>query len=242
MPFVRLSTGLILALVSVYLQAQQTEQEITVTGKLVRTMAIGGESTGWVLELEPTTNIDAKQVNSIQVSYRKTGKLEKLANKRVTATGKLTHRQGVETGEQPVLEVSSIKEAKTTTQAANAPEVGSNLTGSEWLLVDLGSGGVLDQSQATLTFPEAGKVAGNGSCNRFSGTAEINGDAIKMAPLASSRMACSEGVMNQETKYLGALQAADRFEWKDPYLIIHCKGLDKPLRFKRIAPGKPAKP
>lgn len=80
MPFVRLSTGLILALVSVYLQAQQTEQEITVTGKLVRTMAIGGESTGWVLELEPTTNIDAKQVNSIQVSYRKTGKLEKLAN------------------------------------------------------------------------------------------------------------------------------------------------------------------
>jgi hypothetical protein len=40
MPFVRLSTGLILALVGVYLQAQQTEQEITVTGKLVPSTAI----------------------------------------------------------------------------------------------------------------------------------------------------------------------------------------------------------
>ena len=101
---------------------------------------------------------------------------------------------------------------------------------------------MLDQSQATLTFPEAGKVAGNGSCNRFFGTAEINGDAIKMAPLASSRMACSEGVMNQETKYLGALQAAERFEWKDPYLLIYCKGLEKPLRFTKMKVAKSVTP
>jgi hypothetical protein len=35
-----------------------------------------------------------------------------LTNKRVKATGMLTPRQGVETGERPVLEVSSIKEIK----------------------------------------------------------------------------------------------------------------------------------
>jgi heat shock protein HslJ len=242
MRIVRLSAGLILTLFGVYLAAQrQPEQEITVTGKLVRTMAIGGESTGWVLELESAAHIDGKQVNSVQVSYRNTGKLEKLGNKRVTAVGKLTRRQGVETGEQPVLEVSSIKEAKTTTQATNAPKAALNLTGSEWLLEDLGSGAVLAQSHPTLTFPEAGKVSGNGSCNRFFGTAEINGDAIKLGPLASSRMACPEGVINQETKYLEALQAAERFEWKDPYLLIYCKGFEKPLRFTRRA-ARPAKP
>jgi heat shock protein HslJ len=49
-------------------------------------------------------------------------------------------------------------------------------------------------------------------------------------------MACPEAVMNQETKYLQALQSAERFEWKDPYLLIYCKGLEKPLRFTRMAP------
>jgi hypothetical protein len=113
-------TGLILALVSVYLPAQPSEQNIDVTGKLVRAMAIGGESTGWILELESTTTIDGKQVNSIQVSYRKTGELEKLENARVRVTGKIARRHGVEMGEHLVLDVSSIKEIKATAQKAPA--------------------------------------------------------------------------------------------------------------------------
>jgi len=116
-----ITAGLIFAVVGVCLEAQRPEQEITVIGKLVRAVAIGGESTGWVLDLEAPTNIHGKQVNSIQVSYRKTAKLAKLENKRVKASGKLAHRQGVETGAQPVLDVSSIKEAKATTQAAQTP-------------------------------------------------------------------------------------------------------------------------
>jgi hypothetical protein len=86
----------------------------------MRAMAIGGESTGWILKLESTTTIDGKQVNSIQISYRKTGKLEKLENERVSVTGKIIRRQGVETGEHLVLDVSSIKEAKATAQPAPA--------------------------------------------------------------------------------------------------------------------------
>jgi len=121
MRIARLGTGLILVLVGVCLQAQLPEQEITVTGKLVRAVAIGGESTGWALDLDAPTNIGGKQVSSIQVSYRRASKLAKLENKRVKASGKLAQRQGVETGEQPVLDVSSIKPAKTTTQAVQAP-------------------------------------------------------------------------------------------------------------------------
>ena len=99
---------------------------IAITGKLVRAMAIGGESTGWILELEATNTIDGKQVNSIQVSYRKTAELEKLENARVRVIGKITRRHGVETGEHLVLDVSSIKEAKATAQKAPAqPELPS---------------------------------------------------------------------------------------------------------------------
>jgi hypothetical protein len=41
--------------------------------------------------------------------------------------------------------------------------------------------------------------------------------------------------MDQETKYLNALQAAERYEWKDPYLLIYASGMDKPLRFTRAS-------
>jgi len=107
-----------LALVSVGAGAQSPDQKLTVAGKLVRVMAIGAESTGWAIEMGSAITVDDKQINSIQVRYR--SKLEKLANKQVRASGKLVRRQGAETGEQPVLDISSIKEAKATDDTAPA--------------------------------------------------------------------------------------------------------------------------
>src|SRR5262249_29861949 len=211
----RLSTGLILAFVSVYLQAQQAEQKITVTGKLVRAMAIGGESTGWALELESTTTIDGKQVNSMQVSYPKTGKLEKLENKRVRAIGKLAHRQGVETGEQPVLDVSSIKETRATAQPGPTQPVSFSLSNSKWLLEDLSGSGVLDNVQATLTFPENGRVAGNASCNRFFGPAGIDGCDIKVGRLGSAPIACPEAGSHPATNQLEGRRRRARWMWRN---------------------------
>jgi hypothetical protein len=89
---------------------------MTVTGKLARVMAIGGESTGWTIQLDSEAAIDGKQVNSIEVDSRKTKRLEKLENKHVEATGLLSHRQGIETGERIVLVISSIKEAQAAVQ------------------------------------------------------------------------------------------------------------------------------
>jgi heat shock protein HslJ len=238
----RWSTTLILVLSCVCSQAQERTQKITVTGNLSRTMAIGGESTGWAIQLESETTIDGHQVSSIEVDYPKTGKLDKLDSKRVTAIGTISHRQGVETGERLVLVVSSIGEAKTTTQPVPANTVPFKLSGGEWLLEDLGGSGVIDRIQATLGFPEAGKVAGNGSCNRFFGPAKISGDTIKLGPLVSTRMACPDMVMNQESKYLDARQAAERFEWKDSHLLIYCKNFEKPLRFTRMQTPKPTAP
>jgi heat shock protein HslJ len=240
MRIARQLAGLMLLLAGAYSQAQQPGQEISVTGRLARAMAIGAESTGWVLELEPAITVNGKQLNLIQVSYPKTKKLEKLADKRVIVTGKLGQKTGVETGDQPVLSVSSIKETEPATPAST-PDAAFSLPGSEWQLEDLG-GVAADHGSATLTFPEAGKVAGNGSCNRFFGSSEINGDAIKLGAMGSTRMACPEPVMNQEAKYLEALQAAERFEWKDPYLLIYSKGFEKPLRFTRMTSPKPVTP
>jgi len=49
------------------LYAKTPAQKITVTGKLGRVMAIGGESTGWTILLDSEATIDGKQVNSVEV-------------------------------------------------------------------------------------------------------------------------------------------------------------------------------
>lgn len=105
------------------------------------------------------------------------------------------------------------------------------LVGTAWRLEDLGGAGVLDRAEASLEFPEAGKVAGRGSCNRFFGTVEFSGASMKFGPLGSTRVSCVEAVMNQEAKYLTALQGAERFTLAGSTLLIYYQGTDKPLRF-----------
>jgi hypothetical protein len=94
------------------LATPQAQTTMTVTGTLARAMAIGGESTGWSIQVDPEIAVDGKPVHSIEISYKDAQKLERLKDKRVKATGELTHKHGVETGDRPVLEVSSIKESK----------------------------------------------------------------------------------------------------------------------------------
>ena len=120
--------------------------------------------------------------------------------------------------------------------AETAESAADGLWGTSWRLVDLAGAGVLDQPQATLAFPETGRAAGNGSCNRFAGSVEISGDSIGFGPLASTRMGCAEPIAMQEGKYLGALENAERFSRDGSSLLIHCRGLEKPLRFVRAGP------
>jgi hypothetical protein len=116
MRIVRFSTAVIIAFLALYSEAQPQEPKITVTGELSRAMAIGGESTGWVIQFDAETTIDGKPATSIEIEYRKTRELEKLESKHVTAMGVLFHRQGVETGERIVLVVSSIEKTKAPAQ------------------------------------------------------------------------------------------------------------------------------
>jgi len=118
--------------------------------------------------------------------------------------------------------------------ATRGPTTG--LWGTAWRLEDLGGAGVLDNVEATLEFPETGKVAGTASCNRFFGSAEIGGGTIKLSPLGTTRMACPEAVMNQEGKYLKALEDAERFTVDGRALLVYSKEMETPLRFVRKEP------
>ena len=93
-------------------------------------------------------------------------------------------------------------------------------------------------ARATLEFREPGRVSGRGSCNQFSGPVTVTGSEISFGPLVSTMMACAEVVRNQETRYLKALQDAERFALEGPYLLIYAKGVEKPLRFTHETPQR----
>lgn len=80
-------------------------------GKLTRVFAIGGETTGWSLQLESERKVDGTTVKQIEVDPRPRGiRLEPFENKRVEITGTLTWRSGVERRRYPVVVIETVRE------------------------------------------------------------------------------------------------------------------------------------
>jgi putative lipoprotein len=115
--------------------------------------------------------------------------------------------------------------------AADAALAVPTLVGSAWRLEDLAGSGTPDRIEATLEFPEAGRVAGLASCNRFFGYFETSGASLTIARLGATKKLCPPALMDQETKYLRALEGAERFAIQGTTLTVYSQGLDKPLRF-----------
>ncbi|HEY9752877.1 MAG TPA: META domain-containing protein [Coleofasciculaceae cyanobacterium] len=67
------------------------------------------------------------------------------------------------------------------------------------------------------------KVFGSAGCNRFNGGYKTTGNQLAIGPLASTFMACEPAVMQQETRFLAALQGAQRYEVNDQGLQIFYK-------------------
>jgi hypothetical protein len=95
---------------SVTLSQQKPLQpgEVVLLGKLGHAMGIGGETTGWSLELKSEVTLEGQKVNSIEVSGP-AETLAKLADQQVKARGFVKHHHGVERKDWLVLEISSIK-------------------------------------------------------------------------------------------------------------------------------------
>ncbi len=115
--------------------------------------------------------------------------------------------------------------------AAPSPEAAKPLWGTEWQLQAIGAQPVMAQSLASLAFPEVGRAAGHGSCNRFSGAVAVKGDHLSFDNIFSTKMACPGEAMAQERSYLSALQKATRYERQGDTLLIHAQGMAQPLRF-----------
>ena len=110
------------------------------------------------------------------------------------------------------------------------------LEGTSWRVEEVGGHGVLDGVRSTVEFPEAGRVAGQAACNRYSGAIARSGERIdSIGPLATTRMMCPPAVMDQEQRVLEALGRARRLAREGAYLTLYDEGGEALIRLTETA-------
>lgn len=110
----------------------------------------------------------------------------------------------------------------------------NELTGSDWGLEEIDGRGVVDNVQSTMRFESNDRIAGWGGCNRYFTGFRSTGNEIKLGPIGSTRRICPPVVMEQEDRFFQALGKARTIRLEDPYLMIECEGIKKPLKFIRL--------
>ncbi|MDX1436419.1 MAG: META domain-containing protein [Anaerolineales bacterium] len=93
------------------------------------------------------------------------------------------------------------------------------LAGSSWEVISYNNGkeavvSVIIGSEITARFGEEGQLNGIAGCNNYFASYEINGEQISIGTVGSTEIFCAEpeGVMEQETLYLQAIQMADTYK------------------------------
>jgi len=90
-------------------------------------------------------------------------------------------------------------------------EPSSLLVGEQWIVREV-RGTAMAEPPPTMVFMRSNRVGGTTSCNRYSGPYRLSGEGLSFGTLVSTRMACAEPRMSQETAFLQALGTVARFE------------------------------
>ena len=105
-----------------------------------------------------------------------------------------------------------------TASAAGSVSETSALVGPRWRLVELegqpaiAGGGSREPHLIFSRTEGVDRVGGATGCNSMGGKYQIDGEQIHFSELFSTKMACvEEGRMRQETRFVGALERADRY-------------------------------
>jgi len=121
--------------------------------------------------------------------------------------------------------------------------VSQDLAGTSWEVISFNNGkeavvSVIIDTQITANFGEDGQLTGNAGCNDYFGPYETDGQKISMGTFGTTRMACQapEGVMEQETQYLAALETADTYKVEGGRMNMRTAEGATVANFQRIRP------
>jgi heat shock protein HslJ len=102
-----------------------------------------------------------------------------------------------------------------------------SLIGNLWQAISYNNGqeavvSVIIGTEITAYFDEEGTLSGSAGCNNYSAAYVVDGDKITIGPAITTRMFCGdpEGIMDQETRYLAALDMVSAYQFEDDRLIL----------------------
>ena len=112
-----------------------------------------------------------------------------------------------------------------------APSAPTGLAGTMWRVVSYNNGNeavvsLIAATDLTVSFDAGDRVSGQAGCNSYTGPFESSNGTLKVGTLASTRKLCQSpsGVMEQETKFLAALQNAATYKIEGNILWIRDAG------------------
>lgn len=129
---------------------------------------------------------------------------------------------------KPVIKLTVRKEEPTGQKGEQETKETLTLEDTIWVLESYGDSNnlntVLEDTGITAEFKSAeGKIGGSAGCNSYFVGYEINKNELTIIPpIGSTMMACPEPVMEQERKYLEAIEAAESYEIEGDKLRINC--------------------
>ena len=128
------------------------------------------------------------------------------------------------------LAVACIKTAGTSpaspeTKQKPTPKPMAQLAGSEW--------GFEGQSAPYIQFGAKGEMNGNGGCNRFGGSYELNGQRLIIGPIMSTKKACIGPKMAEERAFFQALRNSHHIEATHRTLVIYDENSEELLSLVR---------
>lgn len=104
------------------------------------------------------------------------------------------------------------------------PPVALPLVGTTWTLTTIASGdavsSVLYGTEVTAEFTADGTVSGSAGCNRYSGSYTWTDDQLSFSALASTKMACADDVMAQESAFLASMGEVASFAIEGAQLTV----------------------
>jgi heat shock protein HslJ len=115
-----------------------------------------------------------------------------------------------------------------------------DLSGTSWTLLELGDGNpVLADSQVTINFQD-GTLSGSGGCNSYTSSFSLgdpNPFIMTIEPIASTKKACPNPILDQETAYFTALENISLWGYRFGQLVLaYADGEDSGLKWLLFTP------
>ena len=101
-------------------------------------------------------------------------------------------------------------------------KIEEQLTGT-WQIEEILALPVIDRSPAHFIFSDENKVAGSASCNNISTsyTLDSRKKTLSFQAVAATRKMCESALMDQETRFLSALERVSRVEIQQNILYLY---------------------